>query len=149
MLARYSAALSGNLQMFRVIEGDGIIHVVPIQSRSASGQLKATIPLMDLTVSIPPQERTAGALLVEICSVLQQKSRTSVIMGAVPASLLASRQTKLGSSDESARSLLDRILRELRTPDGPPLSWQLFNDPGLHMYVLNIHPVVVAPISSK
>jgi hypothetical protein len=59
------------------------------------------------------------------------------VPGAAPYNLLARRQTSLSVSDVAARSVLDQLFAEIQAP----LSWQLFYDPTLNWYILNIHLV--------
>jgi hypothetical protein len=140
MLLSHSAALSDGGEMFSVIEGDGLLHVTPVDFIGSSGRREKIKPLLDLTISILPKQRTGADLVEEICHSLSLAAGQTVVTGTTPLSLLATRKTAVTASSEPARSVLDRLFKEIDIA----LSWQLFYDPGLRWYVLNIHAVRAA-----
>lgn len=126
-------------EMFTVIQGGQLLHVVPTQRKSTSGRVEKVTPLLDIEISVESKERTAAELIDEICRSLSLMTKSTVVVGTVPAKLLMAHPTTLNASQESARSILDRLFDEIDVP----LSWQLFYDPTLKWYVLNIHTVVL------
>ncbi len=131
-------AVSGGASTFTVIEDNGLFHVIPADFVNTAGNTEKATPLLDTTMTITPQQRTGADLVREICHSLSLSTGQTVVVGTTPASLLAKHATTIADSDATARSLLSRLFAEMRVP----LSWQLFFDPGLQLYVLNIHPVV-------
>ena len=135
VLRSYSAARGAN--MFTVIEDKGLFHVVPTQFIGASGGLEIAKPLLDTTISVLPKQRTGVDLVNEFCQSLTLATSQTVIPGSIPRKLLANHVTTITATNETARSVLSQFLGEL----SDDLSWQVFYDPGLRWYVLNIHVV--------
>jgi hypothetical protein len=129
-------AASRGARMFAVQESNGLLHVVPTRFIDASGHLQQARPLLDTKISVSPTPRSGNELITEICQTLSLATGYTVVGGTIPRKLLA-RPTEVTAVDEAARSVLSRFLADL--PED--LSWQLFYDPGLHWYALNIHVV--------
>lgn len=132
----HSYAAVRGAEIFTVVEDSGMIHVVPTHFINPTGKVQELTPILDKTITIAPKQRTGAELVSEICQALSVTGQT-VISGTMPFSLLARHETTLGGSGLTARSFLSRLLAEMTVP----LSWQLFYDPGLRMYVLNVHVV--------
>ena len=113
------------------------LHVVPAQFIDQAGQVKSLKPILDTAVSLSAQTRTAAKLVSDLCDALSLTSRQTVIAGNIPYNLLGRHQTSLSVSNVAARSVLDQLFAAIHAP----LSWQLFHDPSLNWYVLNIHLV--------
>ena len=84
-----------------------------------------------------PKERTAFALIQEVCEKISISSNTHVGMGNVPINMLSQTKTSIGGSGKTARSILEQRILE----SGARLSWQLFYGPDDKGYVLNIEVV--------
>jgi hypothetical protein len=136
----HSYANSRGAEMFTVMQADTIFHVVPTQFTNASGQLEKITPLLDMTISVPPKQRTGADLVDEICRTLSAATSQTVIVGTISTKTLGQHTTTVTASSAPARSVLDRLLQELDVP----LSWRLLYDPSLRWYVLNVHPVTPA-----
>jgi hypothetical protein len=136
MLASYDAAL-GSAGMFNLVEGNRVFHVVPNQFTDQSGRREKIAPLLSLTVSVLPKQRTVVELVEEICDSLSLATGHTVVVGTTPWLKSAKEKTTITASQETALSVLSRLLVEMPVP----LSWQLFYDPGVRWYVLNIHAV--------
>jgi len=140
-----STALSGFLASyqtsagarFETVSGSIPLHVVPARFTNQLGQVQSLQPLLDIRVSLAGEPRSANKLVSDLCEALSRASGQTVVPGVAPYNLLASRQTSLSVSDVTARSVLDQLFAEIQAP----LSWQLFYDPTLNWYVLNIHLV--------
>jgi hypothetical protein len=135
LLASYQTAGGG--ARFTLIPESILLHVVPAQFTDQFGHLQNLKPILDTSVSLPAEERTAAKLVNDVCDALSRRWGLIVTPGNVPYGLLASHKTTLSVSDKTARSVLDRLFAEI----GTPLSWHLYHDPGLNWYVLNIHLV--------
>ncbi len=122
---------------FVVIQELGSLHVVPMRFTDRRGQVQDLKPILDTTVSLLPEGRTAAQLVTDLCEALSVATGQTLIPGNIPDALLARHKTAFPVSNISARSVLDQLFAEIDAP----LSWQLFHDPGLNWFVLNIHPV--------
>jgi len=136
----HSYNTSYGAEVFTLMQSDTTFHVVPIQLKNASGQIAKITPLLDTTISILPKHRTGLDLLREICRSLSLAPDYHVIVGIIPLKLFIDHTTTINASNETARSVIDRLFEEMNVP----LSWQLFYDPGPHWYALNIHHVTPA-----
>lgn len=132
-----SYASTRDEDMFTVTRSDRLFHVVPTHFINQSGKPESLTPLLSTELTVSPKSRTGVDLVGEICRSLSQAAGQSVVIGNVPSSLLANHPTTITASSEPARAVLSRLLQEFDIP----LSWQLFYDPGLRLYVLNIHSV--------
>jgi len=118
-------------------------HVVPAKVHDESGMLTDYSALLDRVISIPSKERSALEMLGEICQQLTLVSGRRVGVGNVPTNPLISYHAELEASNESARDALTKLLSRFQNQ----LVWQLFFDPGLKWYILNIHLVTPPSVS--
>jgi hypothetical protein len=135
LLANYQTSTGS--ASFALIQGPGSLHVVPTQFLDQTGQVESLKPILDTSVSLPAEPRTAAKLVGDLRAALTRTTGQTVILGTIPYGLLARHKISLSISDAPARSVLDQLFAEIDAP----LSWQLFHDPGLNWYVLNIHLV--------
>jgi hypothetical protein len=110
-------------------------HVVPTRARDESGLLAEQSALLDRIISIPRKERSALNMLSEICQQLTLVSGRHVGVGNVPINPLIAYHAELGTNGESARDVLDQLLSRFQNQ----MVWQVFFDPGLKWYMLNLH----------
>ena len=134
LVKRYNASRGGNV--FAVVRGVGLLHVVPRQMTGLSGTLEPVKPVLDTVISVEPKERTADALIEEICKKISIATNTHVGRGPVAMNILQAK-TSLGGSGKTARSILEQLILEI----GAPLSWRLFYGPDDKSYSLNIYRV--------
>ena len=140
-----SAAITGLLTNYQtaggarfvMVPGSIPLHVVPARVIDQAGQMQSLKPILDTPVSLPARPRTAAELVGDLCEALTRTSGQTVIPGNIPYALLGRQQTSFSVSNMAARSALDQLFAEIDAK----LSWQLFHDPGLNWYVLNIHLV--------
>jgi hypothetical protein len=137
----YNASRGGNV--FAVVRGAGLLHVVPRQITGLSGNLEPVKPVLDTVITIEPWERTADALINEICKKVSIAANTHVGTGNVPMNMLSQTKTSMGESGKTARSILEQWILE----SGAPLSWQLLYGPDDKRYALNIS--WVNPVAKK
>jgi hypothetical protein len=135
LLKSYNASRGGNA--FAVVQGAGLLHVVPQHTTGLSGNLEPVKPVLDTVITVEPKERTAGALLEEVCKKISIATNTHVVIGTVSQNLLHRMKTSIGGSGKTARSILERWILETRAP----LSWRLLYSPDLKDYALNIRSV--------
>ncbi len=135
LLANYQTSMGS--PRFAVTQEPGSLHVVPTRFMDRTGQVQDLKPILDTTVSLPPEGRTAYKLVIDLCEALSVATGQTLIPGTIPNGLLATHKTAFPVSNISARSVLDKLFADIDAP----LSWRLLYDPGLNWYVLNIHPV--------
>jgi hypothetical protein len=134
LVKSYNASRGGNV--FAVVQEASLLHVVPRQMTGLSGNLEPMKPVLDTVITIEPKERTAFALIEEICKKISISTNTNVVVGIVPTNMLSQTKTSIGGSGKTARAILEQLIVEIGTRLS--LSWQLFYGPDVKWYVLNI-----------
>lgn len=132
-------ARGGGAGAFRLEGGGQVVHVIPAAGRNGAGSVVAHDPVLDAPITLPAEERRGLQTLEAICAAVSQATGAQVIVGTVPVSVFARHRDQHGASGERARDVLLRTLGGVK--GGGKLSWQLFYDPGMKTYVLNIHQV--------
>lgn len=130
---------SANSAKFRMEWSDKLIHVIPIAVKSRSGKLMPQESVLDAVITIPAKERTGLQTLEVLCSAISRVTQRRVVVGAIPSAMFLQHRDQLGAESQRARDTLVQLLE--RTSKGMKLSWQLFYDPGMKIYALNIHVV--------
>jgi len=130
---------SGNAGRFRLERGAQITHVVPAAIKDISGRFAPQESLLDVAISLPPKERTGLQMLYALCTELSKSVQLRVVVGTIPHGLFLQHKDNQGVERMIARDVLVQLIE--RAGRGTRLSWQLFYDPGLKMYALNIHHV--------
>jgi len=130
---------SGNAGMFRLERNGEVIHVIPTAVKNTAGALTPQESVLDAVISLPAEDRTGMQLLDAICVSVSQATETRVVVGTIPLNLFVKRRTQRGAANQKARDVLATMLEDIKS--GTNLSWRLFYDPGMRMYVLNIHQV--------
>lgn len=124
---------------FRTEETNGIIHVIPQSVKGPTGETISIHSILEAPVQLSAQERTGMQMLEAWRDAVSSNSKKRIIIGAAPVGMLLSYKDDKGFSSQNARDVLTEIL--MRAGKGVKLSWQLFYDPGLRIYAINIHPV--------
>ena len=126
---------------FDVVQGVGLLHVVPRKARGLSGNLDPVKPVLDTVITIEPKERTSEALIEEVLTKISVATNTVVDMGTVPTNMLSLTKTSIAASGKTARSILEQWILERRAR----LSWQLLCDPdakwGCSLSISGVAPV--------
>jgi len=99
----YNASRGG--KVFAVERGTGLLHVVPRQKTGSSGTLEPVTPILDTVITVEPKERTAAALIEEICKKISIATNTDVALGSGPLNMLVQTKTSIGGSGKTARSI--------------------------------------------
>jgi hypothetical protein len=139
VLKTYNTTRGGN--RFASLSGVRLLHVVPRKMTGPSGKLETVTPILDTIITVAPKKRSAFELLQEVCDTVSASTKEKVVVGTTPINLMMNETTAIGGSNETARSVLERLVLGI----DEPLSWQLFYDPGLKWYVVNIHVVPPPP----
>jgi hypothetical protein len=134
LVKSYNASRGGTV--FAVVRGASLLHVVPRQMTGLSGNLEPVKPILDTVITIEPKERTADALINEVCKKISIATNTDVALGSGPLNMLAQTKTSIGGSGKTARSILEQLIVE--TGARLSLSWRLFYGPDDKSYALNI-----------
>ena len=132
-------AASGNPGRFRLERNGQIVHVIPAFSKNSAGELVPEEPVLDAVITVPAGDRTGMQKLDAICEAISQVTQTRVVVGVVPLNLFFQHRDQQGAVSQKARDALAQILEAVG--NGTSLSWQLLYDPGMRIYVLNIHEV--------
>lgn len=125
---------------FRTEEINGIIHVIPQSIKGPAGETIPVRSILDTPVQIPVQERTGMKMLEAWASAVSANSKQQIVIGAAPLQMFATYKENQRLSSPNARDALTEILATVGK--GSKLSWQLFYDPGLKLYALNIYRVI-------
>ena len=120
---------------FAVVQGAGLLHVVPRKAKGLSGNLEPVKPVLDTVITIEPRERTSEALIEEVLKKVSIATNTNVGMGTIDPNLLHRTTTSVGGSGRTARSILEQWMLERRSR----FSWRLLYSPAYDKsYNLNI-----------
>ena len=127
----------GNPGRFEVRQLGDVTMVVPTAVVQLDGTEVPYSPILDTAIAIPAGERTALDALEYICNTLAKMRGGTIVVGTVPVVALAKTEIEWASGSKSAREVILETLRQV----GVGYSWQLFYDPGLEWFVLNVHRV--------
>jgi hypothetical protein len=144
--------------------GDGVV-IVPTKVRDANGILSPDKSPLEVSISLPTQERTAKEAMDAICAAILANSGKKVVMGQEPFSTgLRSTDARgaksayyvtIGATNEPARSVLQRTLASLEWANPrikspiPKMAWRLLYDPGERVYALNVHQLLWEAFSGR
>jgi hypothetical protein len=124
---------------FRTEETNGIIHVIPQSIKSATSETVSVRSVLDARIELPAQERDGMQMLEAWATAVSTSSKQQIIIGSAPLQMFLNYKDAQGLTSQSGREALTEILT--RAGKGKKLSWQLFYEPGLRMYALNIYRV--------
>lgn len=115
----------------------GIFFVVGTAAHDEKGTLAPQQVPLDLTLSLPTEERTIAETINLICTAIAQQTHLEVTLGIYPRNLLGHAPLKLGGTKVPAREL---VLQSLQAATRP-MYWRLLFDPSTKAYFLSIHVV--------
>lgn len=120
---------------FQVVAQQPYLHIVPTMSRNAAGILEGRRSLLDVTVSMPAQEKTLMEAVTDLLQRLTESNGVEVGLGTVPNNLLLQTKTSTHADNENARAVLQRFF----AASDRRLSWHLYRGPGqaaaLNVYI--------------
>ncbi|HXQ72003.1 MAG TPA: hypothetical protein VN844_16025 [Pyrinomonadaceae bacterium] len=125
---------------FRTEKTNGIIHVIPESIKGPTGGTTPVRSILETPVQIAVQERTGIQMLEAWADAVSANSKRKIVIGAAPLQMFSTYKEKQGLSFPNARDALTEILATVGK--GSKLSWQLFYDPGLKLYAINIYRVI-------
>jgi hypothetical protein len=135
---------SGKVLGFRLDRTGEAYHIIPVSHRDATGSLVSTSPLLDATISIGAQERTALQMVEAFVNAVSRATGTKVSVGTVPLNLLMQTRVQGVATDGTARKILFDALQAT----GRKLSWRLLCDPAPGDCALNVRIVEAAGVTN-
>lgn len=130
-------AAAGNAGAFRVVGGAGMTHVVPAFAKDATGADAPAHAVLDTVIATGAISANGIDVLTALCDALSRQSGELVVVGTIPANLFGNARVALPAMQGEARATLGALLAQVPAK----CSWQLFHDPGLKFYALNIHTI--------
>jgi hypothetical protein len=135
---------SGYAGTFRLVRTGLVYHVVPAMTRDETGVLRPYGSILDRKISLPDREVDGFEMFASFVDAVKRSGEPRLELGTLPFSGLGRIRLRTGAYEESARSVLMRILASLH----PRLSWRLLCSPGDgEACSLNVHEV--KPVSSR
>lgn len=119
---------------FQVVAQQPYLHIVPTMSRNTAGVLEGRRSLLDVTVSMPAQEKALMEAVTDLLQRLTESNGVEVGLGTVPNNLMLQTKTSTYADNENARAVLQRFL----AASDRRLSWRLYRTPGhsaLNIYI--------------
>jgi hypothetical protein len=133
---------TGYAGRFRLVRTGLVYHVVPAMTRDETGVLRPYGSILDRRISLPDREVDGFEMFASFVEAIKRSGEPRLTLGLVPLGGRGQMRLRHGASDESARSVLVRILASIH----PRLSWQLMCSPGDgESCFLSIHEVRQAP----
>ena len=141
-----SNVASGGGAQFELIQQDDVLHVVPVMLKNSEGAWVATRSILDTPITLPMESRSGLQTVDAICNALSAAAKVNVGITMAPTNALASYQVVEGGTNEPARDILSRSLKQLSKGMASRLGenyerqyvWQLLFDPGIKTYALNL-----------
>jgi hypothetical protein len=124
---------------FEVVESAGMLHVVPVAVRSASGQWMDQQSILAAAISVPAGRRSGLEALRTIADAVSKQSGKVVELGLAPLNLMRAEHdypVQIGSARQVLLGVLARF--------GNRLTWRLLYAPDMQRYYLSVVSVPVA-----
>ena len=123
---------------FFVLDQDGLFHVIPRSSRSASGGVGPHASPLDVPLTVVVKELNGLEALHAICAAIKARTRTTILMGMIHLNAFVRTKVSISSDKETGRTLLTQVLQVT----APALSWRLLTGAGPEaVYYFNVHHV--------
>lgn len=133
---------SGYAGTFRLERTGLTYHIVPAMARDETGVRRPYGSILDRRISLPDREVNGFEMFASIVAAVKERGEPRLELGLVPIAGLGQIRIRSAADDESARSVLVRMLASIH----PRLSWQLLCSPGDgESCYLNIHEVPPVP----
>jgi len=112
LLAHYERA-TGYSNVFAVLDNGDSLALVPTHSPNGGGGMETITPILATRITLPAENRSAAALITAIGEQVSQATGKPLVAGTPPQPLFDGDQTSIGASNEPARSVLARLLKEV------------------------------------
>jgi len=130
---------SGNPGHFEVRQlADETFDIVGTQAHDEKGRTLAQQIPLDLSVTLPTDERPINETVDRICEEVTKQLHYDLNVGISPRSFLLRTTAKIGGTNKPAREFLTQSLTATRQR----LYWRLLFDPNSKTYLLNLHAVL-------
>ncbi len=135
--AQNSSAAGAHFRVER--EGDEF-HILPTEVRNAYGEWVSEAPIMDTLISIPPGERSALDMISLIGKAVSSATKIEGGLMTAPLNALEDVRGTWGATDEPARKVLQRVLRDTAEhfQSGHKFGWLVGYVPAPETFGLNI-----------
>lgn len=128
---------AGNPGRYRAFQSDRAVHIIPAAARAANGALSTVRPALDAYIQVPAAPCNGLQRLEAILGAVSDASGQTVIVGTIPVSLLSRLSGQFPAVGANSRE----ALLDLFDATGATLSWQMFYDPTMKCYVLNVYAI--------
>ncbi len=126
---------SGGEAEFKALKQPGAgFAVVGVGVRDTTGEIASQQPVLDLSINLASERRSAEQTIALICHELSQTSKVPVAVDPASGNLHKKASVVVGGSSVPARTLLSRTLVSL----GGKLCWRLLYDAAGNSYALSI-----------
>lgn len=139
---------------FRLERTDKFFHVVPAEIRDRNGNWAAQASVLDVSISLPDQERADYEMVAAICRAVSAAAHIKVAPGHIGLGVgieteAGPQRYRLRADSEPARAVLVRALEAI-APQRGRLTWLLFygDEATDNSYALNIMPVPAQAVSA-
>ena len=123
---------------FDLLDEEGLFHVIPRTSRSASGAAEPHASPLDVPLTVVVKDVNGLEALNAICDAIKATTGTPILMGTIDMNAFAHTTLSISNDGETGRTLLTQVLQITASS----LSWQLLTGTGPEPgYFLNIHQV--------
>ncbi|MES1147256.1 MAG: hypothetical protein ABUL49_00735 [bacterium] len=127
---------------FRIEQKGGVWHVEPSGIQAPDGSAKSIGPVMDAKVRLSGAQLPTVEVLQSVLDQAAQKAGTKILIGSLPLQAFVNAATKTSADDESASSVLARLLTSASVGQSPSCwSYRLLYDPGLKLYAFHLQLV--------
>jgi hypothetical protein len=130
----HDAGSSDHGAHFRVIQEGNVFHVVPSEVKDVSGNWVTYTSPFDIPVSMPPIDRSVLDAVKAVFTPVADTAHAKVMLLVAPFRTLRDLRTKVGASNESARTVLTRILTSTTTR----MTWRVFYDIPAGAYFVSV-----------
>jgi hypothetical protein len=108
--------------------------IVGIGVKNNDGTEKKVVPILDIGVTLPLEERTVGQALQLIAQALSRLSGYRVVLASAPTNMILQTKLKNGGTEKPARELLAQLAMATRFP----MVWRLLYDADGGWYFINL-----------
>jgi hypothetical protein len=130
--------VSSNPGQFRVAPTGEMLHVLPVASLNAEGQLVKRQSLLETRITVPEGRRNAARLLSDVVSAIESVRGVEIGIYGAPTNLLVGLNVEPEVTEDLALNIL---ARELSRSTDVGLSWRLLYSPRRQDYMLTVHTV--------
>lgn len=125
---------------------DGSYAVIGQSFEDSAGAEVSVSPVLDTSISLPSDTRSAAVTMKLILDALNKASKTKVGLGTLPINAFVQSQVRVGGSNVAARVLLLDLVDQVRPAK---LVWEILFDPDGRVFYLSLLPASQAHYDSS